>query len=160
MSKKVILSTVIVLSILMLGVAAANNASAQELSSYPPLVQKIAERFNLSVGDVQSVFDEERDARRADMYAHFAEKLNDLVADGKLTETQKAAILAKHEEMQAKMEELKSLDLEVRREKMRVLHEEFKTWAQQQGIDLSLIGPNGYGFGRGFKTGHMMGMHN
>lgn len=138
----------------------ATNTFANEVSSYPPIVQKIADRFNLNVGEVQKVFDDERDERRADMYAHFAERLNDLVTEGKLTESQKGAILNKHEEMQDKMEELKNLTPEERIGKMQSIHDEFKKWAEDQGIDLSLIGPFGRGFRHGFKEGFMMGSKN
>jgi len=156
--KKIILPTVLALSVLVIGIL-ATNVSAQDSSNYPPIVQKIAERFNLNVSDVQEVFDEERDERRADMYAHFAERLNDLIAEGKLTEAQKEAILDKHEEMQDKMEELKDLSHDERKEKMQALHEEFRVWLDVQGIDLTLVGPFGHGFTRGFHKGFMMGMN-
>ena len=152
---KIFLPAILALSILVIGIL-ATNVSAQDISNYPPIVQKIADRFNLNVSEVQQVFDEDRDAHRADMYAHFAERLNDMVSDGKLTETQKEAILDKHEEMQDKMEEFKNLSVDERHEKMQALREEFKTWAESQGIDLSVIGPFGHGFGHGFKASHMM----
>lgn len=159
MKKKIILPTILALSVLVVGIL-ATNVSAQDVSNYPPIVQKIAERFNLNVTEVQQVFDEERDERRADMYAHFAERFNDLVSEGKLTETQKEAILDKHEEMQNSMEELENLTPEERKLRMQTMHEEFKTWVEEQGIDLTLVGPFGRGFRHGFKSGYMMGPNN
>lgn len=156
MKKKIILPTILALSVLVVGLM-ATNVLAQDTSNYPPLVQKIADRFNLNVSDVEEVFDEERDERRAEMFALFADRLDELVSEGKLTEAQKEVILDKHEEMQDKMEELKDLSPEERHEKMLSLHEEFKTWAEEEGIDLPLIGPFGKGFMRGFHKGYMMG---
>jgi len=156
---KLRLPTVLALSVLVIGIL-ASNVSAQDASNYPPIVQKIAERFNLNVSEVEQVFDEERDERRADMYAHFAERLNDLVTEGKLTEAQKEAILDKHEEMQNSMEELENLTPEERKGKMQAMHEEFKTWVDEQGINLPLLGPFGTGFGhRGGFGGMGMMMH-
>jgi len=155
--KKIIFPAVLALAILVVGIL-ATNVSAQDVSNYPPLVQKIAERFNLNVSEVEEVFDEDRDARRADRYAHFAEGLNDLVSEGKLTGSQKEAILDKHEEMQDKMEELKSFPVEERKTKMQEIREEFKNWTEQEGIDLSLIGQFGRGFKQGFKAGYRMGV--
>jgi hypothetical protein len=59
--------------------------------------------------------------------------------------------------MQDKMEGLKDLAPEERKDKMRELHEEFKNWAEEQGIDLPLIGPFGKGYMSGFHKGYMMG---
>lgn len=157
MKKRIILPTVLAVSILFIGILAATKVSAEDSSYYPPIVQKIAEHFNLNVGDVQKVFDEERDERRADKYAFFAERLNDLVSEGKLTEAQKEAILDKHEEMQDKNEEWRNLSFEERKNKMQETREEFKEWAEEQGINLPLLGPFGKGFVKGFYRGYMMG---
>jgi len=155
MKRKIFLPVFLSLAILTVGIL-ATKVKAEEVGSYPPIVQKIAERFNLNVSDVKQVFDEERDERRADRYARFTERLNDLVSEGKLTEDQKDAVLAKHEEMQNQIEELRNLSFEERKTKMQEVHDDFKSWAEGQGIDLSTIGPLGGPFGRGM--GHGMGM--
>jgi hypothetical protein len=156
MKKKVILPTILALSVLVVGIL-ANSVSAQDTSNYPPIVQKISDKFNLNVSDVQQVFDEEADEKRAERFAFFADRLDELVSEGKLREAQKESILDKHEEMQDKMEGLKDLAPEERKDKMRELHEEFKNWAEEQGIDLPLIGPFGKGYMSGFHKGYMMG---
>lgn len=158
--KKVLLPTILAISVLVVGILAATNVSAQDTANYPPIVQKIADRFNLNVSEVEQVFDEARDERRAEMYANFADRLDDLVSEGKLTETQKEAVLDKHEEVQDKMEALKDLAPEERREKAQAIHEEFKAWAEDQGIDLPLIGPFEHGFMKGFHKGYRMGSAN
>lgn len=156
MKKKIILPTILALSVLVIGVL-STSVSAQDASNYPSIVQKIAERFNLNVSDVEQVFDEERDERRAEMFANFADRLDDLVSEDKLTEAQKEAILDKHEDIQDRMEEYKALPPEERHEKMQALHEEFRSWAEAEGIDLPLVGPFGHGFMRGYHKGYMMG---
>jgi polyhydroxyalkanoate synthesis regulator phasin len=159
MSKKVknaIFPTALFLGIVMLGLLSASVASAQD-STYPSIIQKIAEKFNLNEDEVAAVFDEERDEHHAEMQAKWSERLDDLVNDGKINAEQKQAILDKHEEMHNKMEEWKDLDPEERHEKMRGLREEFRAWAEEQGIDLPLLGPYKHGFMVGFHRGYMMG---
>jgi hypothetical protein len=125
--------------------------SAQD-AVYPPIVQKIAQRFNLDEADVQAVFDEERDEHHAEMQAKFIEKLDDMVNDGKITTEQKESILDKHEEMQNKMESLKSLTPGERRVEMKKLHGEMKTWAEDQGLEIPFMAFK-FGFGKGFGHG-------
>ena len=158
MKKKVLLPSILVISILVIGIL-ATNTSAQSLTDYPPVVQKIADRFSLKVGDVQSVFDEEKDECRADMYAHFAERLNDLVSEGKITESQKETALNMHEKMHDEMENMFNIPAKERREKILKLQEEFRKWMESEGIDEYI--PEGFGKGpeyrRGFGGGYHMG---
>lgn len=158
MKKKVVLPATVALAVLAATIVATNSVLAQDATSYPSIVQKIAERFNLNEADVQSVFDEEREEKHAEMFALFADRLDELVSDGEITSEQKEAILDKHEEMQAKMEELRGLSHEERHEKMVDLHEEFRAWAEAQGLDLSLLRPLGHGLRFGFHNGYMMGV--
>jgi hypothetical protein len=154
MKKKIILPAVLALSVLVIGIL-TTNVAAQEAGFYSPIVEKIAERFNLNVSEVQEVFDE----RRAEMYARFADRLDEMVSEGKLTESQKEAILEKHEEMYDAMDDLRSLSPAERPERMREMHEEFRSWLEEQGIDTTLIGGFGKGsFRRGFKKGYGMGL--
>ena len=159
MKKRIILPTILLAGALAVGTIGINSVSAQDNSSYPPIVQKLAERFGLSQTDVQEVFDEARADHHAQMLTNFEDRLNQAVSDGKITEDQKQLILDKHEEIQAKMDELQSLDPQDRREQMQAYHEELQNWAQDNNIDLPLFG-FGSGFARGFKMGHQMGMMN
>ncbi len=160
-NKKIFFPTVLALAVLTVGILSTSVISAQD-SSYPTIVERLAERFGLNKDEVQQVFEDEHQERKAEMYANWAERLDDLVAEGKLTETQKQAILDKHEEMEGKIEELKdqNLTFEEKKEKMRGVHEEFKSWIDEQEIDLSLIGPFGMGFKKGFRVGHKTGPMN
>lgn len=158
---RIFLPAFLALAILVVGIL-ASNAQAQEVNQYPPVVQKIADKFNLNVTEVQQVFDEERDVRRADRYAHFAERLNDFVAEGQLTEEQKEAILERHESMQDEMESLKNLSPEERRERMQALHEENRKWAEENGINTENFGPFKMKFGmrEGMHKGYFEGKLN
>lgn len=89
------------------------------------------------------------------------ERLQTLVANGTLSEDQRVALEAKHEEMHAKRDELKNQDLsrEEMREKMQSSRDEFKTWATGQGIDLDAIHPEG-GPGQEHRGGMNRGNQN
>lgn len=132
---------------LALGAAAiigGHSVLAAEQGTYPPIVQRIADHFNLNTTDVQQVFDEQRNAN-----------LNQAVTDGKITQAQRDLIQAKHDEMVAQMEKLKDLTPTERRDQMRTLHEDMRAWAEQTGIDLPAIIGGHMGLG-GERIG---GMH-
>ncbi len=115
-------------------------AQTPETSS---LVSRIAQKFGLKESDVQSVFDEYRDERHKEMEARFEDKLTQDVTDGKITESQKQAILSKMKELQEKkqsnIDAWKDMTPEQRRDAMKKERDELKKWADDQGIDLSLI---------------------
>lgn len=152
MKKKVIFPTMLALAILTIGIL-ATNVSAQN-SQYPPVVQKIAQKFNLDVSEVQKVFDEDRDARRAEMYASFSDRLDELVLAGKITSSQKEVILEKHEQMRDKMEALRDLSPDERREKKLSIHTDYKNWLSSQGLSAELVQHLGYR--NGFRAGYKM----
>lgn len=118
------------------------------------LVQLIAEKFGLNQDEVQTVFDEHHQAmeeqRQQEMQQGLEEKLAQAVTDGKITEEQKQAVLEKHQWVRSQMEALKDLDEEERHVKMDEIREQVKTWAEENGIDLSEI----IIFGEGPRGGH------
>lgn len=138
--RKIVLPSILAVAVLLTMVS-VTKISAQEETTYPVIVQRLAEKFSLDKDEVKQVFDEVRDEHHADMYALWVERLDSLVADGKLSQTQKDALIAKYEEMHDKRMDLVTLDPEARRAEMQKLHDEFKSWAEDQEIDLSLIGP-------------------
>ena len=154
MKRKIILPTFLLTGALAAGALGFTRVSAQE-TDYPPIIDKLVERFGLNPDEVQDVFDEVRAEHHTQMLANFEERLNQAVTDGKITEEQKLAILDKNEEMKAKMDEWKSLTPEERHTKMQAYHEELKTWAEENGINFPFFG---IGHGRGFKMGYHMGM--
>ena len=60
MKKKIFLPSILALSVLTISIL-ATNVFAQDTNFYPPIVQKIADKFDLNISDVQKVFDEEAD---------------------------------------------------------------------------------------------------
>ena len=129
---------------------------AQSASNGDGIIDKIATRFNLNRDEVKQVFDEVHQEHEAEMKTKMSEYLQSKVDDGTITADQKAAIEAKQAEMQTKREALRDQDLtpEQRRDAMKTMMDEMKTWAEQQGIDISTLMPQG-GPGRGH---HGMGM--
>ncbi len=123
--------------------------------------QALATRFNLNVTDVQTFLEEQHQLHKtemmADMQAKMSERLDKAVADGKITAAQKVAIVAKWQEMKTKMEALKDASDEDRRAAMKTFHEELKTWAEANDIDMKWIagepmrGHMGRGMHRGFN---------
>ena len=152
--KKYILITLIAVGALVLGTSVVK---ADEVNNYPPIVQKLVERFGLNETEVREVFDEVRGERRAEMQAKHEERLNQAVSDGIITEEQKTVIMTKHEQMKVNRGNFKDLTQEERQTQREIRREEMKIWVEGQGIDLkelhqSMGGP-GKGFGRGFRLG-------
>jgi len=187
MKKKYIWMPLAVLAIAattLFGVARTYAQSTPaEQAKYPAIVQKIADKFNLQIADVQAVFDQDKTDRQAEMQikmqAKFEERLAQAVTDGKLTEVQKQAIIAKRAELQTTMQsgatnlltensknmtaaERQAAQAE-RKTAMEAQRTELETWAKQNGIEAKyLVGLGGFGFGspggdRGFDGGHGFG---
>jgi len=135
--KVLIITSAVVGALLLIGTAGvgAGVVMAKNLDSYPSIVQKLAQRFNLDPDEVKQVFDEERGERRQEAQDRFEESLDEAVKDGKITEAQKEAILEKHTEIQGEQEKLR---------------EELSDWAEENDIELKQLGPCG---GRGFRGG-------
>ncbi len=140
------------------GLMKSNNGQAQTTQSgFPPLIQKIIEKFNLNKDEVKKVMEETRQENQNQRQAQFEEKLGQAVAQGKITEEQKNLILAKHQEMRKNMEEWQKLSPEERRNKSREQYEEMKKWAEENNIDLDWMMGWGRGFKQGFKASRMLG---
>ncbi len=124
------------------GVVAASAQAVQAVTDTSPaqgLTQRIAERFGLQQSEVEAVFDEYREERHEDMNAQFTEKLSALVTAGKISEAQKAAIIAKHEELRTEHAALQDMNREERQEHFKTERDELKAWAESQGIDWQTI---------------------
>lgn len=156
-NKFLAVSVLALVMVLLAGTYAVGNIRAEDLDNYPSIVQKIAERFGLNQEEVQGVFDEYREEKHTVMQTHFQDQLSQAVADGKITEEQKQAILAKKDELRAKHTELKSLTWEEKKEAMNALKTEIQAWAEENGIDPSFLfgmhgGYKGFG-GHGYHGG-------
>ena len=158
-NKYLILSSLMLLTVgLGLLASSISIAYAQSNTNYPPLIQKLIERFNLNTSEVDEVIKEVKNQRHEEMKQNISERLDQAVTDGKITSEQKYQVLAKLEEWHSKKEELMNLTPKERRTKMQEIRTEMETWAEENGIDFSLL----FGFGhkmfmKGFHDGHMMG---
>lgn len=136
--------------------ASSNFVSAQESTSANSLVAAIASKFNLNQADVQAVFDEQREKHHEEMEAKLEARLTQAVTEGKITEAQKQAILAKHEEMRNNRPDrsgLQNMSSEERQSQMEARRSEMKAWLSQNGLSQEVFqelmgGPHGKG-GRG-----------
>jgi hypothetical protein len=151
MNKKTVL-TAIAITILGTGMFASTRVFAQSASDpMSTLVTKIADKFGLKKADVQSVFDQDRSDRQAEMEAKFESTLTQAITDGKLTETQKQLIIAKRkeldasrltskpEDMQGKTEEERKAAMEANKTKMETERKALEDWAKQNGIDTKYL---------------------
>lgn len=152
--KNKLLLPVLVLALVGLAVFGMSQVQAQnQQSKYPSIIQKLVERFGLKESEVQAVFDEARQERQQQMQARFEEHLNQAVKDGKISESQKQAILVKHNELAEERlqnkENWQNMTPEQRRQAMQEQKQELESWASQNGIDLKYL----FG-GFGMKRGH------
>ena len=87
--KKILTYTVITVAVLgFCGIAAISVQAEGINGNYPPITQKLAERFNLNIDEVKEFFDENR-----------GERMQERLAEAGLTEEQIGALQAKKEEL-------------------------------------------------------------
>lgn len=143
MKNKQVLMVVVAVAMLLLGLGAGAMAvmavNPTTSTTYPPIVENLAKRFNTEPSDVKKVFDDTREERRQQMITRFEENLNTAVKEGKITKDQKNYILDRQKSIWKKMDEI------------RTLREELNSWAQENNVDLSVIGGQmkDFGYGRG-----------
>ncbi|EKD86122.1 MAG: hypothetical protein ACD_37C00459G0003 [uncultured bacterium] len=135
---------VMALAVLAGGLLTVTNASADDsLNTHDTIVQKIADKFGLNKDEVQKVFDEERTARQAEMQTKNAERLDQLVKDGRITEAQKTLILNKQKELQAKHQANRDSFKDKAPGEMKTQMEAERTaleaWAKENGINIEYL---------------------
>lgn len=124
---------------------------AAEDDGFPPIVQKLAERFGLDAGEVNDVFVGEHEARRDSMMDRQKERLDKAVEDGKLTEAQKKELIEKLDEMHQNKSDLKGSGPQAHFEAMGEAKEDLRTWAEENDIELSEVLDCGQRGGRMMK---------
>lgn len=125
------------LAIIATAVATSSMVSAQDTTGSNSIVSAIAAKFNLNQADVQAVFDEEHSKREAEMKAQMETKLTQAVADGKITEAQKQAILTHFTQMKEErlnFGEFKNLTAEQRQAKMEEKKKDMESFLSQNGL--------------------------
>ena len=143
MNKKIIIPSLALTVLAGVGSHAVTTVYAQENNSVHPMMQNIAQRFNLNEDEVANFFKEQRETRMEERKATREEQLNQAVSEGKITEEQKNALLTKMEERKAQRQ---------------THREEMQAWAEENGIDLSVLnlgkkGPEGGKHPRGGTGG-------
>lgn len=142
MNKKLILPVAV---LLIAGAAFYGTAAyAQgDQNGRGEMVQDLAEKLGIDESKVQTAFDTIRAEHQQEMQAKFTERLNQAVADGKLTQDQKNMILQKHEEMQAQREtereQVQTMTQEERRAFMSERRDEMQQWGEANGIDMQYM---------------------
>ena len=149
MNIKNLLFLAIVLGVIGLGTfLAVKTVKAEDNKNYPPIVQKLVEKFGLKEDEVTGVFDEVRQEHQQKMQAEMESRLDEAVKDGVITAEQKEALVKKQAEWQ---------------ERQRQMMEEKRKWVEESGIDFEKLAPywggcgrRGFG-GKGFGWGHPLG---
>lgn len=170
-SRKILISTIALGAVVISGAVGAQKVFADSTNNGLSVVERLSQRFNLKSDEVEQVFEEERTERQQERRQQQEEKLNQLVADGKITEDQKQLILSKCEEQQAEQEgnrgekrgTMKNLTNEERQAEMKARQserdshrQEMENWLKENGIDTTLLSELGLG---GFQGGTHGGGH-
>ena len=140
------------------GVSAAYATTNSNSNSGTSIIDKIATKFNLNADEVKAVVDEHRSAHEAERKADHAERLKTAVTNGDITQEQADYITKALAEIQTLKGDTDPREVsdEVR-EQMKTKMSALRTWAQENDIDMKLIGHGGHrgGFGgpRGEKPG-------
>jgi hypothetical protein len=122
--KKSLLVAGAVTTVGLASLAGVNTVSAATDTTGDSLVSKLAQKFNVGEDEVQAVFDEDKQARQAEMRTALSERLQEAVDDGDITAAQKTLIENKRKELQAARDtERDALD----------------AWATEQGIDAKYL---------------------
>lgn len=134
-----------IIAIVGAAVVGSTAVSADDSRKDSSISNKIAERFQLSEDEVQSVveeFREENKANRSDKRAEKKEaKLQSLVDEGLISTDQKSLIEAKFSEQMTALKELKSsnLSMEQKMSQIQEIKTELKEWAELNSIDIEAI---------------------
>lgn len=124
MNKKVIIAISVTLgAVVLIGLVGAGLALARYCGFRHHMDKRWAYRCGRNANRKEA-FDEGRDEGRNKQEAHFSERLDEAVKEGKITAEQKKAILDKKAELQKE------------RKKQQ---EEMKKWAKENNIDLKVL---------------------
>ena len=164
-SKKILIPVFIFAAISVAGIFKVSLIKATNDNPKSGLVQYLSEKLGIDQSKVQTVFDDyrsqEQSTRQKENIEKYTSYLDGLVSEGKITELQKTAILAKHSELQ-ETHEATDLSDKSREEHKALMEKEktdLETWAKEQGIDVSYfhLNPNSDGRdNKGPNRGNMM----
>ena len=149
-----------VIAVGIIAIAVMNSVSfvnAQDIASNrETLVSRLASRFGLNESEVSDTFEEFRSERGEQRH----EKMQQRMQQRQLTQDQEFAIIAKHDELEGKYDDLYELSPEDRREAGADIHDEMMAWAESNGITMGEFERFDGGFGNEFGGGQGRGfMH-
>ncbi len=145
---KILTYTLITFTILGLSGLAINNIQAQGTGeNYSRVTEELAERFGLNADEVREYFNENR-----------GERMFERLTEVGLTEEQVQVLRAKKEELREARDCLSNLSFEERQVRAEEMRTEMKEFAEQNGIDLSLLGRFGGSLKKGFRKGFGKGL--
>ena len=162
LNRKSVVTAVAVLTILGSLTFAGTSVLAQNTDGQATMITKLAQKLGVPETQVKTAFEQLHSEHQAEMKANMEAKLSELVTQGKITESQKAAIIAKMDQLRAKRDQnretFQNLTPDERKTKMEAERTELENWAKSQGIDLSIL-PFGKfgGMMMGGRGGHGMG---
>ncbi len=141
MKRKALLSILAAGTMIAAATLSVNSVRADD-EAFRPLVQRIAEKFNLDESEVEAVFTAVHEERMQEMQERHEERLQEAVTAGIITEEQMNALIVKHEEMRSE-----------RMENREAHREEMEAWFAENGIDHEALrnymgnemGPKGHG---------------
>lgn len=142
-----ILTVLTLVTVLTFAVVPNSYAADQEPTSF---IDKLIAKFGLNKTEVEQTYTEYKQERQTYMNQRFNEKVDQLLSEGKITQTQKTQILNKHTELVQERnnnwEEFKNMDPEQKRAEMQKRHDEMEQWAEEIGIDFDeVFEMNGFG---------------
>lgn len=156
-SRKTVALGAVALTIVGTTAFVSTSAFAQSTDGQTTMIQKLAQKLGVPEDKVKVAFDELHSERHTEMKKNMETRLSELVSQGKLTEAQKQAILAKMEELKTEHQNLKTemqnMTPEQRMQRMEQERTELENWAKSQGIDPSLLPMMKFKMHRGMGEG-------
>ncbi len=137
-SRKLLISGAVITAVGLTSMG--TTAVFAQAGTRPSLIALLAQKLGIDQSKVQTAFDQIKSERQTTMQQKFQDRL---VKDGKLTEVQKQAVLTEFASLKSKYgaDALKNMTPSERKQAFADEQNELKSWAQSQGIDLSLIKP-------------------
>lgn len=143
MNKKMLVAMIATGSIVVAGFVTAGAAFASE-ETFQPMMQRFAERLGVTTEVAQQAWDETHEEMQV-------ERLDRAVENERITESQKAEIIAKQEEVKAALDKLRSQD-PIDRDAIHDVMEETREWAEENDIPAGMVVGGGM-MGRGGRGG-------
>lgn len=124
-------------------VGASQALAFEPGASNGDLVKRIAERFGKTEAEVQAIFDEVRAEHQQEREQYFESKLSRAVESGTISIDQKNALLQKHKEIIEQhlqnRDTLRDKTKEERRAYRQEQRQALEVWAEDQGIDATVL---------------------